>query len=106
MTTEPPPYPTSADGGETDFTVIDADIDAFRDTFPDIEELGHDTLRMVLLQGKLDTMLLAIQTTRRGFATERQARILNVLGREIRVILERQFASQQAQAARQARSER
>lgn len=69
-------------------SVSDSKIEAFRAAFPDIDELSNDTLRLVLLQGKLDTFLIAVQRTgRRG--TDRQKRVVNALAREIVAVQER-----------------
>lgn len=74
-------------------SVSDSKVQAFRAAFPDIDELSNDTLRLVLLQGKLDTFLIAVQATGRR-PTDRQIRVVSALGQEIvavqrRVLVER-----------------
>ncbi|KAK5127386.1 hypothetical protein LTR85_006725 [Meristemomyces frigidus] len=82
-----------------DYTVVDKDVQAFRETFPDIDDLSNDTLRRIMLQGKLDIMCLAVQECQHGFVTERQAEIMNTLVSAIRVIVEREVFGQDRQQA-------
>lgn len=77
-----------------DYAVIDEDLEAFRDSFPDIEDLTDDTLRMIMLRAKLDLMCLAVHNTKRGFATARQREIIDVLGKAIRAIIKREVFKQ------------
>ncbi|KAK4549628.1 hypothetical protein LTR36_004929 [Oleoguttula mirabilis] len=54
-------------------------------------------LRMILLKGKLDMLCLAVQYTRSGEMTDRQAHVITVLSWEITGMLERQVADECAE---------